>query len=503
MSKHQFFQKAAELGLALAYDDVRLKTGYTEISPSETRTGGRFSRNISLNIPLVSSPMDTVTESKMAIAMAKAGGIGVLHRNMDPQTQASQVNKVKLHLNIVINKPITVTPDQQIAEVDKMREDNDFSFHSFPVVDEKHRLIGLLTKHDFDLCEDRRQPVKQAMTAKEDLLTTSPETSTDQAYELMRKHKKKILPLIDNQGVLKAVYIFSDIKKIKQDDQKNHNIDQDGHLKMAAAIGTGADEVERGLLLAEKKVDALVIDTAHGDSKKVMDTLKTLKNKISKNIDIVAGNVSEGASARRLAEAGADGIRVGQGPGSICTTRVIAGIGSPQLSAVYHCAEAVKEFDIPVCADGGINNSGDITIALAAGAESVMLGRLLAGTNESPGDFVTIQGAPYKTYRGMGSVGAMNTNRASRERYGQTATGKTELVPEGVEGAVPYKGAINNIIHQHLEGVRRGMGYVGAADLEQLRSKAEFHRISQAGWQESHPHHIQITQDAPNYSPDK
>ncbi len=297
------------------------------------------------------------------------------------------------------------------------------------------------------------------------------------------------------------MYVFTDVERVKTGSQTGYNVDHCGQLRVAAAIGTGGAEVERAKLLAEVRVDVIVIDTAHGDSATVFDILRALKeHPATSQIDIVVGNVSEGESAKRLAQAGADGIRVGQGPGSICTTRIIAGIGCPQVTAVYNCAEAVKKYDIPVCADGGINNSGDITVAIGAGAHSVMLGRLLAGTDEAPGESVTIRGIPHKAYRGMGSLGAMNDSATAKERYGETSTEKDRLVPEGVEGAVPYKGAVSSILHQNVEGLRRGMGYVGAASIEALRRKADFHRISAAGLRESHPHDVIITTDAPNYN---
>ncbi len=500
MGKRQFFEAMAQQCLALSFDDVRLKTGYSKVPPSLVDISSKLSQHVGLKCPVVSSPMDTVTESRMAIAMAKAGGIGVIHRNLDPVRQAAEVARVKSHLNALIAKPVTVFGDDTIEIIDNMRRDNGYTFHSFPVIDREGRLIGLITKNDFDMCDDVSLPASVVMTKESDLLTAPLGTKLEEAHRIMTEKKKKVLPLIDDNGRIKKMYVLSDVNRIRTGTRDGYNTDVGGHLRVAAAIGTGEEAVQRALLLAEESVDVIVIDTAHGDSLPVFEALKNLKKLLSgKNIDFVVGNVSEGESAKRLVDAGADGIRVGQGPGSICTTRIIAGIGCPQVTAVYECAKAIEGSDVPICADGGIKNSGDIPIIIGAGAHCVMLGNLLAGTDEAPGEIVTIRGVPHKKYRGMGSLGAMKDNAASRQRYGEQGTVKDRFVPEGIEGAVPYKGSVLSELHQQVEGLRRGMGYVGAANIEELREKADFHRISVAGLRESHPHDVVITQDAPNY----
>lgn len=498
MKKHEFFAKMDALGLALCPDDVRLKSGHSKVPPALVNLETKFSRHVGLKCPIASAPMDTVTESDMAIAMAQAGGIGVIHRNLLPDRQAAAVTRVKLHLNALVAKPITVFGDQTIEEIENRRCQKSFSFMTFPVIDRDGRLIGLLTKNDFDLCDNSNLKAEAVMT--KELVTAPSGTSLEQAYQMMKDQKKKVLPLTTADGRVDGMYIFSDVKRIITGSKTNYNIDGGGHLRVAAAIGTGEAEFARALLLAEEKVDVIVIDTAHGDSDPVYEILKALKeHDKTKTIDIVAGNVSEGESAKRLVDAGADGIRVGQGPGSICTTRIIAGIGCPQVTAVYNCAKAIEGTGVPVCADGGIKHSGDIPILIGAGAYSVMIGKLLAGTDEAPGDKVIIRGVPYKRYRGMGSLGAMTDNKASRERYGERSQDKDRLVPEGIEGAVPYKGSVFGELHQLAEGLRRGMGYVGAANIGELLEKADFHRISPAGLRESHPHDVLITHDAPNY----
>lgn len=496
MGKHEFFANMAKIGLALSYSDIRLKTGYSKVQPALVKLETLFSRHVPLNIPIVSSPMDTVTESKMAIAMAKIGGIGVIHRNLFPEDQAAEVARVKFHLNGLIAKPITVLGTDSIEVIINRREEKDWSFHSFPVMDSDGKLIGIITENDFVFCDDYRLLAREVMT--KNVITAPVGTDLTSAYETMREYKKKVLPLLDQDGRIAGMYVFSDVKRIKTGNSQGYNVDANGQLRVGAAIGTGESELERAKALVSEHVDVLVIDTAHGDSEPVYIILKDLK-KFYPNVDVVVGNVSEGPSAKRLVEAQADGIKVGQGPGSICTTRIVAGIGCPQVTAVYECAKAVEGSGVPICADGGINYSGDIPIAIGAGGHSVVLGRLLAGTDESPGDVVSIHSRPYKIYRGMGSLGAMQDNRASRQRYGQRGTGKDQIVPEGIEGAVPYQGPVVNLLHQFVEGLRRGLGYVGAANIEELREKADFHRISSAGLEESHPHNIEHVQDAPNY----
>src|SRR3989344_6799288 len=391
--------EALRRGLALTFDDVRLKTGYSEVLPDNVDVSSRFSKNVPLKIPLVSAAMDTVTEYKMAIELAKLGGIGVIHRNLSIEEQAFNVSKVKHHLNGLIEKPICVFEGDSIQSILDKIEDKKFGFKSFPVLNFEGKMVGLITRNDFDFCDNFNCTVKEIMSS--DLLTAPENTTIDQAFDIMKKEKKKVLPLLRINGDLAGMYSFSDVKRIKTCAIFSHNLDKKGRLRVAAAVGVGEDALKRVKALVEKEVDAVVIDTAHADTKSVMETLKRIKSEFL--VDVVVGNVSVGESARRLAEAGADGIKVGQGGGSICTTRIIAGIGRPQVSAIYDCSKAVEGYGIPICADGGLRHSGDIPIALAAGAHSVMIGGMLAGTEESPGEIVFFQGRKWKAYRGMGS----------------------------------------------------------------------------------------------------
>jgi IMP dehydrogenase len=498
MGEKLLLERAAEQGLALTFNDVRLRTGFAQVMPDNVNIESRFSKNIPLKAPIVSAAMDTVTESKMAIAMAKLGGLGVIHKNMSIEDQRKQVAKVKHNLNGLIEDPICVSGDDSIEEILKRVADKGYSFRSFPVLNSQGKLVGILTGNDFDFCSDEKLLARSVMTPISQATVAPLGIDIKKAFDLMIEKKKKVLPIVKESGEIAGLYIFSDVKRIVRGSADKYNTDSKGRLRVGAAIGTGKDALLRAEKLIGENVDVLVIDTAHGDSKPVLDTLKELKQKFP-SVDIVVGNVSIGDSVKRLCEAGADGVKVGQGPGSICITRIIAGIGRPQVSAVYDCAKVADDFGVPVCADGGITSSGDITIAIAAGASSVMLGSLLAGTHESPGEMIFIQGQPWKNYRGMGSLGAMETNAGSRERYSQSDTGKAGLVPEGVEGVVPYKGKVREVIFQYLGGLKRGMGYVGAANIQELREKGEFDRITNAGLSESHPHGVKITKDSPNY----
>lgn len=492
-----FFDRMSELGVMLTYDDVRLHTRHSEVLPSGANVNARFSRKIKLRIPIASSPMDTVTKARMAIAMAEAGGIGIIHRGLSPEAQAKEVGRVKHRLHGRIGTPITVLSTDTIAAVLSVREKEQFSFHTFPVIDEAGKMVGLLTGNDFDFCTDSSLLVSKVMTPIGDLICSGPKCTQREAHKLLLESKRKVLPLIGDDGRLEGVFLFSDLKRILTE-SSDHNVDQHGQLVVGAAVGAGEDALVRAELLKRKGCDLFVIDTAHGDSRSVIEMLQKLKNAYP-DVDVVAGNVSNGTSARRLADAGADGVLVGQGPGSICTTRVIAGIGVPQVSAVYDCVKALANLDVPVCADGGISNSGDMVIALAIGASSVMLGRLLAGTREAPGETRIINGVQVKDYRGMGSFGAMRASEASRDRYGQGGLDSSKLVPEGVEGIVSYQGPVQAVLDQHVGGVKSGMGYNGAKTLKELREHAEIFRISPAGFAESHPHDVAITAAAPNY----
>ncbi|MCK5604892.1 IMP dehydrogenase [Candidatus Pacearchaeota archaeon] len=485
------------LGLALSYDDVSLKTCYSDVVVKKVDLSTRFSRNVPLNCPIVGSPMDTVTEHKMAIEMAKLGGLGIIHRNLSPKDQAIEVARVKFYLNGHISKPICVKADDVIADIIRMIKEREFTFHSFPVMDNDGKAIGLLTGNDFEFCTDYALRAVEVMS--KDLVTSEEGISLKDAYQIMLVSKKKVLPLINSEGEFSGMYVFSDVKRLISGGSSIYNIDSKGNLRVGATVGVGEEALERVELMANKGVDVIIIDTAHGDSKAVFSTLRELKNSFSK-LDIVAGNVSEGESAKRLVDDGADGIRVGQGPGSICSTRVVAGVGCPQLTAVHECSKAIRGSDVPVCADGGIKFSGDITKAIAAGGDTVMLGGMLAGTKESPGKTIIRQGMPVKMYRGMGSQEAMQSSKASRERYGQTGEQSDKLVPEGVSGVMPYKGDVAKVIFQLVGGLQSGMGYLGANNIKSLQEKANFHRVSKTAQEESHPHTVTITEEAPNYS---
>jgi IMP dehydrogenase len=493
--KDAFFEKMDALGLALTFDDVRLKSGHSEVMPDDVNLESKFSKNVPLKIPLVSADMDTVTESDMAIGMALLGGLGVIHKNLSPEDQANEVARVKYYLNGLIDKPICARENESVGKILVKKEEKKYNFCTFPVVDAAGRLVGILSKTDFDFCRDFSLPVAKIMSKK--VITAPKGTSLKEAHKIMMTTKKKVLPLLDKNGKIAGVYVFKDVQRIIMKNPAGCNVDKNGQLIVAAAVGV--NDFERIDLLVKKKVNALVISTAHADTNSVIETLKEIKRNYE--IDVIVGNVSEPESAGRLAKAGADGIKVGQGPGSICTTRVIAGIGSPQVSAVYKCARAAGALDVPVCADGGLHNSGDISIAIGAGAHSVMMGGMLAGTKEAPGEIIFRDGRQWKIYRGMGSVGAMEASKESRERYRQVwNTGKKELIAEGVEGLKPYKGELEQVIFQYLGGLKRGMGYVGAANISELREKADFIRITLAGKAESHPHDIIITKEPPNYS---
>ncbi len=495
LRKDLFFRKMEALGLALAYDDVRLKSGYSEVHPKDVSITTHFSRNIPLLCPLASAAMDTITEVPMAIAMPKiVGGVGILHKAWEAQRQQAALKQVKNHLNCLIEDPVCVNEGDTILQIRNMRQQQGYSFHSFPVLDGNGKLSGLLTRNDFDLSSGDSITAGEAMTPIKDLVTASIKTLPKEAYTLLREKRKKVLPLLRENGTLAGMYVLSDVKRLIIGGKTPYNVDKAGHLIVGAAIGTGEAELLRAQMLIEVGCDVLVIDTAHGDSKNVYETLRELKRSYP-GCDVVVGNVSEGESAKRLAKAGADGIKVGQGPGSICTTRIVAGIGCPQVTAIYNCAKAVRGMGIPICADGGIRYSGDITIAIGAGADSVMLGKTLAGTTETPGLIQETSKGRIKSYRGMGSLAAMQASKASRERYLQGETSKEKLVPEGVSSVVLYQGDVADVLHKQIGGLRAGMGYVGAGSIKELQEKADFHRISGSGLAESHPHDIIITEN--------
>ncbi len=491
-------EEALAQNIALTFDDVRVDTGYSEILPSEVNLESRFSRNVGLRAPLVSAAMDTVTEHEMAIEIAKQGGIGVLHKYLGHERQLSEFYKVKFHLHALITKPITVRSNMRISDVLEMRRREGYGFNTFPVVDEEERFVGIVTGNDFELCGESSQTIKDIMTSNP--VTGGIGLTIEGAYKLMIEEKKKVLPLVDDSGILAGMYVWSDVQRVMSGKSDKYNLDKDKRLMVGIAVGVDGSVPESLDDFVRQGLDVVVIDSAHGYSKKVIDTLRAIKRR-HPSLDVVAGNISTEDAALDLAKAGADGIKVGQGGGSICTTRVVAGIGCPQITAVYRCAKALSRagYDIPICSDGGVRYSGDVVLAIGAGAHSVMLGNVLAGADETPGEVIQHKGRQYKVYRGMGSEGAMKESAAARERYGQDGN-QVKFVPEGVEGLVPYKGKVEKIIFQFVGGLRSGMGYVGAGTIEELRKKSRFIRITQAGRAESHPHDVLITIEPPNYS---
>ena len=476
---------------AYTFDDVLLLPGESQILPSEADLSTHFTPKIRLAIPIVSAAMDTVTESQTAIAMAQAGGLGVIHRNWSPEEQSQEVSRVKKSEGGMVIHPVTVEPDQPLAEVLRLKKESGIS--GFCVVKEG-KLVGLLSHRDFQFEEDLTRPVKKCMTPAEKLITAKEGIQMDEAQRLLHEHRIEKLPIVDNHFNLKGLITIKDLEKSRR--YPHATKDALGRLRVAAGIGTGPKEIERAGHLLDAGVDCIVIDTAHGHTKLVMETVKAfLKN--HPNAEIVAGNVATEEGALSLIKAGVHAVKVGMGPGSICTTRIVAGVGVPQLSAVQWANKAAASAGIPVIADGGIKFSGDIVKALAAGASTVMIGSLFAGTDESPGDRVLYQGRTYKVYRGMGSLSAMQTG--GRDRYFQQNVALQKLVPEGIEGRVPYRGRLTEVVHQLVGGIRAGMGYVGAPSIPELKKKGRFVRISPAGLKESHVHDVIITQEAPNY----
>lgn len=480
------------VGLGLTYDDVLLVPAYSSVIPKDVSIRSRFSRNITLNTPVVSAAMDTVTEAAMAIAMAQDGGIGVIHKNMSPQEQARHITTVKREESGMILNPIMLHPDATVADAKKCM--HDYSIGGIPIVDGNKKLIGIVTNRDLRFEKEADKPLSLIMSTQ--LITCPIGTTLDQAEEILQKHKIEKLPVVDGNGILHGLITFRDITKVKT--HPNANKDQYGRLRVAAAIGVGKENITRARLLVEAGVDALVIDTAHGHSINVVDILRNVKKEFP-HIDVVVGNIATGEAARYLVEQGADAVKVGIGPGSICTTRVVAGVGYPQFSAVMEVAAAIEGTGVPIIADGGVKYTGDIPKAIAAGASSVMLGSMLAGTQESPGETIIYEGRKFKTYRGMGSIEAME--KGSKDRYFQDAeSDNRKLVPEGIVGRVPYKGTLSESMHQFIGGLRAGMGYCGAKDIETMQKEARFVQITSSGIRESHPHDITITKEAPNYS---
>ncbi len=477
---------------ALTFDDVLLLPGHSSVLPRDVGVSTRFTRHVQLNTPLVSAGMDTVTESRMAIAMAREGGIGVIHKNMSIERQSGEVDKVKRSEHGVIIDPIFLGPENLVQEALEMM--GRYRISGVPIVRDGGYLVGILTNRDLRFETDFHRPIQEVMT--KDGLVTAPEgTTLDEAKEILGRHRIEKLPLVDRMGRLRGLITIKDIEKARK--FPNSAKDPNGRLLVAAAVSAGPDTIERVEALVAARVDVIVVDTAHGHSQGVLDIVRQIKE-LFPNVDLVGGNIATAEAAEALIAAGADAVKVGVGPGSICTTRVVAGIGVPQVTAVWSVYQVAKSFDVPVIADGGVRWSGDITKALAAGASSVMIGSLFAGTEESPGEMEIFKGRSFKVYRGMGSLSAMK--EGSKDRYFQNEQDVEKLVPEGIEGRLPYRGSLADTVYQLVGGLRSGMGYCGTPTLADLRDRARFIRVTNAGLLESHPHNIQITKEAPNYS---
>ncbi|MCR8846607.1 IMP dehydrogenase [Paenibacillus sp. SC116] len=476
----------------LTFDDVLLVPRKSSVLPKETSVATRLSNNVKLNIPLISAGMDTVTEAPLAIAIAREGGMGIIHKNMSVEQQAEEVDRVKRSESGVITNPFSLSAEHSVADADKLM--GKFRISGVPIVDENNKLVGIITNRDMRFVADYSIAIKDVMT-QDNLVTAAVGTTLEQAQVILQEHKIEKLPLVDEDNILKGLITIKDIEKAIQ--YPNAAKDAQGRLLVGAAVGISGDTFDRAEALVQAGVDAIVVDSAHGHHINILDAVRNLRARYPE-LTIIAGNVATGEGTRDLIEAGASVVKVGIGPGSICTTRIIAGIGVPQITAIYDCATVARELGIPIIADGGIKYSGDITKALAAGGSAVMLGSLLAGTEESPGESEIYQGRSYKVYRGMGSLGAMK--KGSKDRYFQDSSNEKKLVPEGIEGRVAYKGPLADTIHQLIGGLKAGMGYCGTENLEQLQNDTHFVRISGAGLRESHPHDVQITKEAPNYS---
>lgn len=478
---------------AYTFDDLLLVPEYSEVLPKDVDVSTYITSKIKLNIPLISAAMDTVTESRMAISMAREGGLGVIHRNMSLDEQVREVEKVKKSESGMIYDPVTVSPDTPIKEVLKLMEE--FKISGIPVVEgPSKKLVGIITNRDLRFETNFERPVRELMT-KENLVTAKPGISLEEAIKILHEHRIEKLLIVDDDFCLKGLITIKDIEKLKK--YPNACKDELGRLRVGAAIGVGANRLEQAERLLKAGADVLFIDSAHGHSKNVIETIKEIKYHFP-DCQLIAGNVATAEGAEALIKAGADGIKVGIGPGSICTTRIVAGVGIPQLTAIHNCAVVAEKYGIPVIADGGIRFSGDIVKALAAGAHAVMIGNLFAGTEEAPGETILYEGRTYKVYRGMGSLSAM-AKRGGSERYGQEGEDLSKLVPEGIEGKVPYRGPVANMIYQLVGGIRSGMGYCGCRTIEELRKKAKFVKITPAGYRESHVHDVTILREAPNY----
>ena len=477
----------------LTFDDVLLVPQRSEVLPNDVSTATRLTRSLELQIPLVSAAMDTVTEARLAIALAREGGIGILHRNLSIEAQVAELDKVKRSESGMIVEPVTLQPDEAVsAALELMAR---YRVSGVPVVDAEGVLVGILTNRDLRFESDTAQPVSALMTQR-DLVTAPVGTTLEEAREILHRHKIEKLPVVDEEGRLRGLITVKDIAKRIEFPLATK--DERGRLRVGAAVGVGPDAFERAEALVAAEADVLVLDTAHGHSEGVLEMARKLKSKL--DVELIVGNIATAEAAEALVDAGADAIKCGVGPGSICTTRVVAGVGVPQVTAIFDTVQVAAQHDIPVIADGGLTSSGDVAKAIAAGAETVMVGSMFAGTDESPGDVVVMQGERLKQYRGMGSLGAMKARGFSKDRYFQGDVEDVDkLVPEGVEGHVPYKGPVRNVIHQLVGGLRQSMGYCGAATIEEMRTATKFVRITGAGLRESHPHGVTMTKDAPNY----
>ena len=484
--------KTKVLGEALTYDDVLLVPAKSNVLPRDVSVRTRLTRNIELNIPLISAAMDTVTESEMAIAIAREGGIGILHKNMPIARQTEEVDRVKRSESGMILHPVTVQPDQKVSDVLSLM--NKYKISGVPVVDGSNKLIGIITNRDLRFEPDEDQLVAEIMT-HDNLVTAPMGTTLEQAERILQKHKVEKLPVVDQRGVLNGLITFKDIQKKRR--HPNACKDKHGRLRVGAAVGVTADTVDRVASLIKAGVDLIIVDTAHGHSQGVLQTVKLLRKRFS-SLELIAGNAGTGEATKDIIRAGADAVKVGIGPGSICTTRVVAGVGVPQITALLECSKVATRMNVPIIADGGIKQTGDIAKAIAAGADCVMIGGLFAGVDESPGEKVLYEGRSYKLYRGMGSIEAMR--QGSKDRYFQdTEDDLQKLVPEGIEGRVPYKGPLGDTVYQMVGGLRAAMGYCGARTIAELKSNAQFMRMTDAGLRESHPHDVSITKEAPNY----
>ncbi len=476
----------------LSFDDVLLVPAYSQVLPRDTDVSTRLARDITLNIPIISAAMDTVTEARLAIAIAREGGIGIIHKNLDINEQALEVDKVKRSQAGVITHPFTLTPEHTIKDAEDLM--SMYKISGVPITDKNGILVGILTNRDLRFEEDFSKKIKEVMTPREKIITVPPGITLEEAKKILHKHRIEKLPIVDDKGKLIGLLTVKDI--IKARDFPNRCVDEMGRLRVGAAVGTTKEDVERADALVEAGVDVLVVDSAHGHSALVLEMVSLLRKR-HPNIPVIAGNVVTSEGAKALIEAGADAVKVGVGPGAICTTRVVTGVGVPQITAIMNVAKVCREYNIPVIADGGIKYSGDIAKAIAAGADSVMIGSLFAGTEESPGERILYEGRTYKLVRGMGSLKAMQ--KGGKSRYMQFESEPSKLVPEGIEGRVPYRGALADVIYQLVGGLRSAMGYCGCKDIKTFKEKTKLIKITSAGLRESHPHDVTITEDAPNY----